>query len=557
MRTLKTCVTLLIILSAQALSAQEATSSVIFTKPTMRWLWGGFGFHNSEATMSAIMTDEFRDQRVLKSFREISPTYSRVFAGYADWTKEAMDRFADYYDATFRQAGTILYVVPGRMPVITEDFNIKDYCEKVAGNLEYLIKRRNCTGIRYYCATNELSVGYTYAWFSKHMDLYLRINKELQAAFLRHGLDIGLMTPDASGFEKLPEMKWAMENMNELTDTYCWHYYAANMKPDAPELYDDLHAALSGLVRDAIKREKRVSLGEFGFAGKKVDYKHWQMRDDTHQSYRDADTDYTRITAISRLEMALAALNSGCISAVNWTFCDYPDPFLRENGDTPEAKARYDVARFSGFGLDIRYNKWGLFRWCDDDKDYSSYADLYTMGYFAKLFRKGGRVLPWTSEDSSLRCGGITNPDGSVSMVIINWGEGKEINVALPQESSKPFRIYEYDSANPPFNKFNDLQPSKGTVQAADGSLKVKVPARSVTFLTSDYVDRAPSKVAGIRFRNGLLTWKPSKDREHVYYRIFKNGEQIASTVGTSLQIGVKGDFKVISVDRWGNTAAR
>ena len=83
-----------------ALGAAE--SRVTFIKPKMRWLWGGFGFHNSEATMTPLMSDEFRDQRVLKTFREISPTYSRLFAGYADWTKEAMDRFADYYDATFR-----------------------------------------------------------------------------------------------------------------------------------------------------------------------------------------------------------------------------------------------------------------------------------------------------------------------------------------------------------------------------------------------------------------------------------------------------------------------
>ena len=126
-----------------ALGAAE--SRVTFIKPKMRWLWGGFGFHNSEATMTPLMSDEFRDQRVLKTFREISPTYSRLFAGYADWTKEAMDRFADYYDATFRLAGTTLYLVPGRMPTITEDFDPDVYAEAVAVRLEYLVKERKCT----------------------------------------------------------------------------------------------------------------------------------------------------------------------------------------------------------------------------------------------------------------------------------------------------------------------------------------------------------------------------------------------------------------------------
>lgn len=104
-------------------STSSGKAVVTFQKPTMRWLWGGFGFHDSEATMTPLMTDEFRDQRVLKSFREISPTYSRLFAGYANWTKEAMDRFADYYDATFRLAGTTLYVVPARsMTFLTTDY---------------------------------------------------------------------------------------------------------------------------------------------------------------------------------------------------------------------------------------------------------------------------------------------------------------------------------------------------------------------------------------------------------------------------------------------------
>ena len=141
---------------ATAFAGAQKGSRVVFEKPTQRWLWGGFGFHNSEATMTPMMSEEFRDQRVLKTFREISPTYSRVFAGYWDWTREAMDRFADYYDATFRRSGTTLYLVPGRMPVITDDFDAESYCEAVATRLEYLVKERKCTKIRYYCLSNEL-----------------------------------------------------------------------------------------------------------------------------------------------------------------------------------------------------------------------------------------------------------------------------------------------------------------------------------------------------------------------------------------------------------------
>jgi hypothetical protein len=44
--------------------------------------------------------------------------------------------------------------------------------------------------------------------------------------------------------------------------------------------------------------------------------------------------------------------------------------------------------------------------------------------------------------------------------------------------------------------------------------------------------------VTGLRIANGLLVWEPSEDPEHRYYRVYKGGKQIASTVATSLDLG-------------------
>ena len=531
-----------------ALGAAE--SRVTFIKPKMRWLWGGFGFHNSEATMTPIMSDEFRDQRVLKTFREISPTYSRLFAGYADWTKEAMDRFADYYDATFRLAGTTLYLVPGRMPTITEDFDPDVYAEAVAVRLEYLVKERKCTKIRYYTAANELSVGSNYCWFRNHWELYVKVMKALHRAFRRHGLDIGLMASDASGEGNFETIDWAIRDLNDQTEVYCWHKYAAYR----PELYDELYTGLTNYVRRCLAKEKRLSLGEWGASAKKD----WvgKMVNDGGTGF-NYEGDAANLGAMARAEIGLCAMNAGCVNAASWTFCDYPDPLLREDGDTAEEKARYDVVRFSGHGVDVRYNKWGLFRWDDEAHDYSSYPDLYTMGYLVKLFRKGARVLPWTSDDDTLRAGGVTNPDGSASFAVINWGESKQITLEIPHPLRKPLRIYEYDSAHPPYNAFNDLQPAKGTVVAKGGKVSVSVPARSMTFLTTDYENHVPAAVTKIRIVNGRLGWAANEEPEHRYYRVYKDGKQIASTVATSLGVSDATSedaprFSVRSVDKWG-----
>ena len=102
----------LIAVLAVGLALGASAADVTITKPYIRCLFGGFGFQNSEANFVALMPDDFRDQRVLKTFVEISPSFSRVYTGFADESKEQLDRFADYYDLTFRKAGTTLYAVP-------------------------------------------------------------------------------------------------------------------------------------------------------------------------------------------------------------------------------------------------------------------------------------------------------------------------------------------------------------------------------------------------------------------------------------------------------------
>ena len=547
------------------LASGAIDAAIRLEKPAMRWLWGGYGFHNSEATMTPMMTEEFRDQRVLKSFREISPTFSRLFAGYADWTKEAMDRFADYYDATFRRAGTTLYLVPGRMPPITEDFDADAYAEDVATRLTYLIKERKCTKIRYYTASNELSVGPTYAWFSKHWDLYVVVMKALYRAFRRHGLDVGLMSSDASGHAMLDTLDWAIRDLGDETEVYCWHLYSGGrpkgkrgfLAHGDPELYGEIYGALTNYVRRSLAAGgKRLSLGEWGVSAKK----NWvgTMLNDGGTGFNHPG-EAANVAAMQRVEMGLCAMNAGCINAASWTFCDYPDPFIREDGDTAEEKGRYDVARFSGCGVDVRYNKWGLFRWDDENHDYSAYPDLYAMGYLVKLFRKGARVLLASSNDATLRIGAVTNPDGSCSIAVINWGEKKRARIESEHSIAKPLRRYVYESANPPFNEFNDLQPVSGMVVADNGVIAVELPEMSITFLTTDYQDRTPPRVNGVHLeKNGVLAWAATKDAGHVYYRVYRDGRQIASTVATSLPISeASADaarcFSVRSVDRWGN----
>lgn len=205
----------------------------------------------------------------------------------------------------------------------------------------------------------------------------------------------------------------------------------------------------------------------------------------------------------------------------------------------------------------IRYNKNGLLKWCDDENDYSSRAMLYVMGYFAKLFKKNSRVLKIEKSDSLIRCAAVTNSDGSVSVIIVNRHQNDaEICFDIEHNVDKPFRKYVYEADNVPYNEFNDLQKFSELVGVKNGEFNVKLRKNSVVFLTTDYKDRKPSEISEIEFDGGVLKWSECKDAEHCYYRVYKDGRQIASTVANEYKTDANGKYAVYSVDKYGNCLA-
>ena len=139
------------------------------------------------------------------------------------------------------------------------------------------------------------------------------------------------------------------------------------------------------------------------------------------------------------------------------------------------------------------------------------------------------------------------NHDRSVSIALINRGPERAVAVDCTSWKSRvdgtpsfhqPLREYVYQVGKVPYSPFNDLQPASGKIDAKDGAFSVKLPAKSIVFLTTDYVDRKPAAIADVRLDGGVLRWAESDDKEHRYYRVYRDGKQIASTVATSLDLG-------------------
>jgi len=545
-------------LAALALAAFAASASAAHldvAKPYFRWLFGGFGFQHSEASLTALMTDDFRDQRVLKSFAEISPTFGRVYIGFANISKAQMDRFADYYDATFRKAGTTLYAVPCCIESFPERLDPDEYAEKVAVNLEYLIKARKCAKIRYYCLTNEQVAGGKWDYFrtSNQMDCYVKLNAALFFAFRRHNLDLRILATDIAvttkPLEAVDSLTWASANMNDYIGAYCSHWYVYGRKTEDLGLWKEYQPYFSNLVQVALGRHKRYILGEWGFHPKWG--KPGVMVDDVKPYWRSPEN--RTETVLAKMEVGLAAMNQGAYACVDWSFVDYPDPWPFEDGDTPEEHAKFESAKCV-WTPDLKYNKCGIFSWGTTDRDYSSCEEYYAMGHLARLFRRGATVLPCTGDDDLVRAGAVLNPDRTVSFAIINRGDARELTVTSAAVLSKPLRRYVYEAANVPFSPFNDLQPASGTVTAKDNAFTVSLPAKSMTFLTTDYEETLPPAITDVCVANGRVTWPASQDPDHRYYRVYRDGKQIASTVATALPVqDVTGTFTVRAVNRWLN----
>ena len=168
-----------------------AISNIKFTKPYYQWLFGGMGFHNSEITMTPMIPDKLMNERLLKTFYEIRPSFSRVFGGFHDWTKEAMDHFADYYEKTFAKVDTAVYMVPGRIPLHETDEQMEEFVKETVDKLEYLLKEKKLNLIQFFCVTNELSVGNTYALLAKDLNKFKKYHQMLWNAFKEKKLNLG------------------------------------------------------------------------------------------------------------------------------------------------------------------------------------------------------------------------------------------------------------------------------------------------------------------------------------------------------------------------------
>jgi len=525
--------------------------------------FGGVGFHNNDATMYHIIENEHFNQYICKCYRELSPGFMRTFAGFSDWTKEAMDEFADYYEKMQKWTDTPMYLTPGMGKNHFSDKAIRKYCEDVAERLNYLYNEKNVKHIRYYCFSNELSCS-MYGVLRNNLPLLQKYHEELYAAFQKYNLPIGLLATDATEYKYWDTIDYAIKNMPAITEDFCVHIYEREHDIYDEGFYDFFAEKCRAVVDKSIQCfGKRVILGEVGIqknAGQLTFNKGAVI--DTCKYF--ADKREEAYCGLMLTEMAFAAINSGIFALAYWSYVDHPDPYscAYSSGTDEYARKWGEAERFFSTTADTKYNKWGFLKWDDESKDYGPRAHYWCIGLLAKFFRRNSKVLDIDCPDKNIRACGILNRNGSVTVGFVNRNK-METEISLSTDLfKKDVRVYEYDSNNVPYNKFADMQDYTKIV--GKDELTYTLKPESVTYFTTDYiVKEKPVYAEDIVFADGIISWNAVADDNHCYYRVFTSDEknfvpsmetQIASTVSTTLKTEeTKKYIKVLSVDRSGN----
>lgn len=503
-------------------------------------LFRGVGFHAFQHSFTVDQAE--KDNVIYKRWKELAPAFARLNHDSA-WDQKKLDEVATHLQR-MKEAGTELYMTTWNPDDARTPEAQATYAKKVADSLDYLINKKGLDNIKWYCMTNELSLG-TWGKLVSDLPLFKAYHQALFKEFKARGLKIGLLATDASPIDLWNTIDWASNNMDDITGIYGGHHYINDFLPEDERFYPWFLDKLQWGTGIAKAKGKDFILGEFGAKqdgrvvnGYTMDACVWW------------DTPREPLVGVQVPEAAIAAINAGIYACGYWTFMDFPDDY------TTSYK-----------------NKWGIFKSTGEDR--STRSLYYAYGLLTRYFRGPASVVKVNCADPRLRVMAIQNNSRKTwSIAVISRNK-----TAVPLEFSLPglktgtaFRKYVYNPANPPQNPFGDMPGPNAVIKSGTGFLRDSAgttAASTLTVYTTAFDTAPPAAVKGVRSENAgsktMVIWKANQEPDLCYYRIYRGAKanfeptlanQIGSTIATEYKdpSPVKGvHYKVVAVDQSGN----
>jgi hypothetical protein len=523
---------------------------LIHTGQVVDATFGGVGFDVFDHVQPA--SRQVLDEVIDKRWRELNPSFARLYHD-RNWDHPSLDKVAARL-GRMQWTGSELYLATWN----PQDAKTPDaraaYARQIVDSLEYLVRTKGLTNIKYYCMTNELDLKEGGS-LKDDMPRFKAYHQALFDELKARTLDIRLLATDESG--DWDTVDWAGRNMDEITGVYGGHYYINEYAPENERFYPAFLSKMERGASLARKRDKGFILGEFGckqvppgrtVGGKGLDScLYW-------------DTPQEPLAALELAEAAIAAINGGVYAAAYWTFADFPDEYGPAGGVPPS---------------NVYANKWGVFRWSGGDN--STRAPYYAYGLLTKFFRGPATVYKVVANDPRLRVAAVRHHAAKTwSIAVVNRNCGP-VPLAIAVEGaslSASFRKYVYDANNVPVHPFGDLQDPAGKVAMKEGRLTDTVGPLTLTVYTTACDDDPPAPVQGLSVEPAdegqrRLSWQASPEKDFCYYRVFRSEQadfapevktQIGSTIATRFTDakaapGKEYHYKVLAVDTSGNAS--
>ena len=371
----------------------------------------GVGFHHMVDARFAGSEAEF--ELCYQRWDDLNPSFARVNHG-VDYDKAKLDFMARHL-LRMQKTGTLFYITTWSAPMLETAAEVDAYAKKIADDLEYLIREKGCTGIRWYCIANELQlVGKGWGAMLNDLPRFQRYNEVLFAEFKKRKLNVELLATDASPVGNWGTITWATKNMADVSGAYGGHHYIAEFEPRSLDFAPWWESRIRNVIGPAKAQKKPFIMGEFG--SKQDGSVKNGVKLDRCVYYETPEEPWVGLQVS---EAVIGALRSGVDAIGYWTFMDFPD-----------------------FSYGPKYqNKWGLFRNSGNDRSFR--APYYAYGLLTRAFRSGLKIYPLDTEDPRIRAVAGQKPDGKWVVALVNRNS-HPVSLKLPFDSSRNWQAGRY-----------------------------------------------------------------------------------------------------------------
>jgi hypothetical protein len=499
--------------------------------------FGGIGFHSFHHVHP--VSDKMWNEVVYKRWRELAPTFVRM-NHRTDWTKDQLDVVIRHLKE-YQKTGAEVYFATWDPQDIKSQADADAYAKKITDHFEYMVKTNHMDLVKYYCMSNELSLG-EWGVLNKDMDKFRMYHRAFYDEFAWRNLKIQLLASDASPIERWNTIDWCAQNMDDITGVYGGHHYIDNHGLTDKSFYGWFYRKVKWGVDIARGKGKHFILGEFGPKQNNIVKLQIGRNMDKCQYY---DTKDEAVSAIQVCSAITAAINAGVYAMGYWTFMDFPNAV---------PTGTYE-------------NKWGLTRW--NGVDFSTRAPYYAVGLLTRYFGGGGTINAVATGDTLIHAAAVHHKGGKWSVAVINEKTGPaRITLQLPEDIR--MRKFVYDPSDVPQNPFGDLQPPSGMISIKGGKAEDILQGMSLVVYTSDFDETAPSAVKNVRVERtesmNRVIWDENSENDLCYYRVYRGmtadfkpslKSQVASTIAASYTDELPASrnyyYKVVAVDKSGN----